>query len=69
MNSPQKIIRLLIITIFLLLVPLHAFADTREEEPLHEFSLSQNYPNPFNPFTTIEFSHPSSGFANLIIYT
>ncbi len=30
--------------------------------------LSQNYPNPFNPETTISFSLPSSGAANLAVY-
>ena len=31
-------------------------------------SLLGNYPNPFNPTTTIEFTLPEAGFANLIIY-
>ncbi|HQP27399.1 MAG TPA: FlgD immunoglobulin-like domain containing protein, partial [Candidatus Syntrophosphaera sp.] len=30
--------------------------------------LSQNYPNPFNPETTISFSLPASGEANLAVY-
>jgi hypothetical protein len=32
------------------------------------FKLVGNYPNPFNPSTTIQFSLPSAGFAELIIY-
>ncbi len=32
------------------------------------FSLVGNHPNPFNPTTTIEFSLPEAGFAELIIY-
>jgi len=34
-----------------------------------EFSLSQNYPNPFNNATTIEFTLPTPGPAQLSIYT
>ncbi len=33
-----------------------------------EFSLNQNYPNPFNPVTTIKFTLPVSGNANLSVY-
>ena len=33
-----------------------------------DFALLGNYPNPFNPSTTIEFSLPEAGFAQLVIY-
>ena len=33
-----------------------------------EFAIDGNYPNPFNPATTIEFSLPQAGFANLFVY-
>lgn len=32
------------------------------------FAINGNYPNPFNPTTTIEFSLPEAGFANLVVY-
>ncbi|MCE5252557.1 T9SS type A sorting domain-containing protein [bacterium] len=33
------------------------------------FALLGNYPNPFNPSTTIEFTLPEAGFADLVIYS
>ena len=33
-----------------------------------QFSLKQNYPNPFNPLTTIEFTLPTAGKTQLVIY-
>ncbi|MBN1290851.1 MAG: T9SS type A sorting domain-containing protein [Candidatus Latescibacteria bacterium] len=40
-----------------------------EKEKLPEtLTITGNYPNPFNPSTTIEFTVPESGFADLIIY-
>ena len=33
-----------------------------------ELAIMSNYPNPFNPATTIEFSIPEAGFADLVIY-
>ncbi|MFC1490331.1 FlgD immunoglobulin-like domain containing protein [Candidatus Latescibacterota bacterium] len=38
-----------------------------EDEP-QSFLLLSNYPNPFNPQTTIEFTLPEAGFAELSIY-
>ena len=32
------------------------------------FVLNQNYPNPFNPYTSIEYTLPSNGYARLEIY-
>lgn len=32
------------------------------------FMLGQNHPNPFNPYTSIEFTLPSNGYAKLEIY-
>ena len=37
------------------------------EEPA-SFVITGNYPNPFNPSTTIEFSLPGAGFADLVVY-
>ena len=39
-----------------------------EDESPSGFALHGNYPNPFNPSTTIEFSLPEAGFADLVIY-
>ncbi len=39
-----------------------------EYVPLSEFALYKNYPDPFNLLTTIEFSLPETGLAELIIY-
>lgn len=33
-----------------------------------DFKLEQNYPNPFNSFTTIKFSLPNNGYANINLY-
>lgn len=33
-----------------------------------EIVLNQNYPNPFNPETSISFTLPESGEANLLVY-
>jgi len=33
-----------------------------------EFRLEQNYPNPFNPVTTIRYSLPDAGPAQLYVY-
>ncbi|MFC1552548.1 FlgD immunoglobulin-like domain containing protein [Candidatus Latescibacterota bacterium] len=38
-----------------------------EDEP-QSFLLLSNYPNPFNPTTTIEFTLPEAGFAELSVY-
>ena len=37
------------------------------EHPMF-FLLSQNYPNPFNPFTSIDFSIPTSDYLSMFIY-
>ena len=37
------------------------------ENPIF-FSLSQNYPNPFNPFTSVDFSIPSSDYLTMFVY-
>jgi hypothetical protein len=37
------------------------------EHPMF-FTLSQNYPNPFNPFTSIDFSIPTSDYLIMFIY-
>ena len=39
-----------------------------EDDLPARFSLGQNYPNPFNPSTTILFSIPKQGTANLRVY-
>ena len=39
-----------------------------DESTPQNFMLISIYPNPFNPATTIEFSLPEAGFADLVIY-
>jgi hypothetical protein len=39
-----------------------------EDEKPELYTILRNYPNPFNPATTIEFSLPEAGFADLVIY-
>ncbi|NUN70375.1 MAG: T9SS type A sorting domain-containing protein, partial [Bacteroidetes bacterium] len=43
-------------------------AVTAEHNVPHGFSLGQNYPNPFNPVTTIPFSIPANGHAELAVF-
>ncbi len=39
-----------------------------DDESPYGFALKGNYPNPFNPTTTIEFSLPEAGVAELTVY-
>ena len=42
--------------------------DDDERPVLPQFSLGQNYPNPFNPTTSIDYTVPTAGEVDLIIY-
>ena len=33
-----------------------------------QYELLQNYPNPFNPYTVIQFSTPTAGYVNLVVF-
>jgi hypothetical protein len=48
-------------------IPGPSSVNEKSDEPV-AFGKITNYPNPFNPSTTIEFTIPSSGKANLIVY-
>lgn len=51
--------------------PLTALSSTESPDPHllpSTYALAQNYPNPFNPTTTISFSLPQPGHANLTVY-
>jgi hypothetical protein len=48
-------------------IPGPSSVNEKTEEPI-AFVTITNYPNPFNPSTTIEFTLPASGKANLVVY-
>jgi hypothetical protein len=48
-------------------IPGPSSVNEKFEEPVAFLTIT-NFPNPFNPSTTIEFTLPSSGKANLVIY-
>jgi Tol biopolymer transport system component len=49
-------------------IDLDSYMEVNVEENSESFVLLNNYPNPFNPVTTIEFTIPEAGFAELSVY-
>jgi len=50
------------------IVPRTIITGVAEDNNPAGFSLDQNFPNPFNMSTTIRFSLPRAGFAELVVY-